>query len=245
VPTRAVWRRRILQELGDEGVDVELTEQQLDAAMDRALELWARHRPYLRWYPFDIPASETFIINFFAEPEQVDENKYPYSRVHTVLDVIFQDAERRILGPRAGFLEGFYLRWGYQGPRLFAQLHAGERTYERLAGTRPDWRWEPESRQLYISNPSRDTRIMVLGSRPRKLSEIEPGQESQFLAASLAKAKMMLARVLGSLGEIPGPAGPINTDAETLRSEGKEEWTQVVEKLEVALSSYPPPRFVG
>jgi len=40
-------------------VDPDLTEAQLDAAIQRALECWNKYRPKTRWYPFDLPAAET------------------------------------------------------------------------------------------------------------------------------------------------------------------------------------------
>lgn len=249
MPTREEWRQRILDKLGDDGVDVELTERQLDAALQRALELWAEFKPYVKWFPFIIPAAETVVIDFFAEPEQTDQHRHPVTSVRNVLDVRFQDADRRdrlgIGGGRAGFMEGYHLRWGTQGPRLFFQLHTAERRYERLTGSRPDWWWEPEERKLYVSSSGRDTRIMVLASRPRLLGEIMHYDERKFLKASTAAAKEMLARVLGKMGDIPGPAGPISTDAPELRAEGKEEWREVSDQLATALTSVPPPTWVG
>lgn len=247
--TRNEWRQRILDKLGDDGVDVELTERQLDAALQRALELWAENKPFTKWFPFVMPAAETVIIDFFADPNQADAHRHPVTSVRNVLDVRFQDSDRRdrlgIGGQRAGFMEGYALRWGSQGPRLFFQLHTAERRYERLTGSRPDWWWEPEERKLYISSPSRDTRIMVLASRGRLLSEIMYYDERKFLKAATAAAKEMYARVLGSMGDIPGPAGPIPTDAGELRQEAKDEWREVSEKLTTALTSVPPPTWIG
>jgi hypothetical protein len=249
MPNRETWRERILSNLGDEGVDVELTENQLDAALQRTLELWAEFKPYVKWFPFIIPNAATVIIDFFAEPEQTDANKYPVASVRNVLNVRFQDDSRRdrlgLGGARSGFAEGYQLRWGSQGPRLFYQLHTAERTYERLTGSRPDWWWEPEERKLYISSESRDTRIMVLASRPKLLEEIPHYDERKFLQAATARAKTVLARVLGSMGDIPGPAGSITTDAAELRQEGKDEWKEIHDALATSLSSVPPPTWVG
>jgi hypothetical protein len=249
VPNRETWRKRILEKLGDDGVDVELTEAQLDAALNRALELWGEYKPFVKWFPFVIPSAETVIIDFFAEEEQTDSRRHPVTNVRNVLNVRFQDADRRdrlgLGGVRSGSAEGYRLRWGSAGPRLFFQLHTAERRYERLTGSRPDWWWEPEERKLYISSPTRDTRIMVLASRPKMLGEIPYYDERKFLTAATAKAKEMLARVLGSMGDIPGPAGPIQTDHSELRSEAKEEWKEIHDQLATSLASVPPPTWVG
>jgi hypothetical protein len=222
VATRDEWRKRILDQLGGEGVDVELTETQLDAAIQRALELWAKHRPFTRWYPFDLPASST-VISFFSEA------------------ATFIDNDHAAAGP----VDSFDERWGFAGGRVFFQMQVWERTQERLTGTRPDWQWNPDERKLYISTQSRRQRCMVLCARERRLDEIEYYHESDFLKAAVAAAKMVLARVLGSMGDIPGPAGPIQTDHAKLGEDGKNEWNELVTKFEASVASYPPPRWVG
>jgi hypothetical protein len=242
---RDEWRRKILDDLGGEGVDPDLTEGQLDAALERALECYNKYRPQLTWFPFDVPAAETTVINFFADPAMKDESGNPFGFVRTVLDVVFSDRNRRILGPRAGFLEGYYLRWGYQGPRLFFQLHSGERSYERMTGSRPDWQWDIASRKLFISCPSRDVRVMVLCSRERRLEEVRYDQETDFRRLSVASAKRILARVLGSRGPIPGPAGDIDTDHEFLRAEAGAEWKEIEDGLKRSITSVPPMRYIG
>lgn len=243
--TREEWRNRIRADLGGEGVDIELTETQCDDALARALELFNRHRPQLAWFPFEVNAAETTVISFFNEVEQKDEHLSPYGYVRNVLNVQFQDRSRRVPGARGGFLQGYYLRWGYEGPRVFYEIHTGMRLYEKLTGSRPDWYWDKNSRKLYIYNPTRDVNCMVLCSRERKLEEITYDMESLFLQAATARAKSILARILGSRGPFPGPAGNIVTDAKELRKEGKEEWEAVVKKLEVSLASYPPPQYIG
>jgi len=241
--TREEWHRRILEELGGDGVDPELSVNQLDAALRRALELWNRYRPCRAWYPFDIPSAETVIISFFADEARTVPASPEYMR--SVVRVDFSDRDRRVVGPRTGFLEGYYLRWGFEGPRLFFQLQVAQRRYERLTGSRPDWFWNPADRLLYVSSPGRDTRIMALVTREMKLEEVPYDQVSEFLKAATARAKYFLARTLGSKGPIKGPGGNIETDAAELRQEGKDEWREVEEKLANAISSGPTPGYIG
>lgn len=207
--------------------------------------MWAKHRPLLCWFPFSIPASESVCISFFSDAVRSDPNANPATWVRGVRDVIFSDQDRRTQGARSGILGGHQLRWGYQGPRLFFELHTAERTYERLTGSRPSWDWDAGTRNLFISAPSRDVSIMVLATRPRLVEEIPPDHEDDFLQAAVARAKRILSRVLGARGPIPGAAGAIETDARELRQEAKDEWNEVRERLERALSSVPPPRYIG
>jgi|CXWL01.1.fsa_nt_gi hypothetical protein len=243
--TRAEWRQRILDDLGGEGVDPDLTEGQLDAALARALECLNKYKPFGMWFPFEVPAAETIRITFFAEDPQVDPLGHPYTYVENVLDVQFSDRNRRIIGPRAGFLEGYYLRWGYQGPRTFFQLHVGERLYERMTGSRPDWRWDPATRNLYLSCPSRDTRVVVYATRKRYVEEIRYDYETDFRRLAVASAKRTLARVLGSRGAMKHPTGDIQMDDKELRAEAKDEWAEIETVLRRSLASIPPPGYVG
>jgi len=241
--TRPEWHRRILEDLGGDGVDPELSVNQLNSALSRALELWNRYRPCKQWFPFDIPATDTVIIAFFADEAHTSPASDAYIR--RIVRVEFSDADRRILGTRSGYLEGYNLRWGAEGPRLFYELQVAQRRYERLAGSRPDWYWNPSDRKLYISSPSRDTRVMALATREMLLEEIPYDQVSLFLKAATARAKYILARTLGSKGPIRGAGGEIQTDAQELRSEGREEWDQVEQTLINSMMSVPPPGYIG
>jgi len=244
--SREEWRRRIYNELGGVGVDPELHVTQLDAALDRALELWNRYRPVKKAFPFTLPSSVTSVITFFADAERTNEWCWPNEYIRNVIDVEFADADQRILGPRAGLMEGYYLRWGAEGPRLFFELQVAQGTYERLTGSRPSWHWDPLERKLWISTPSRDFKIMVTATRDRALHEVGYDQVEQFLKAATGKAKYMLARTLGALGDsIPGAGSPIQTDASMLRTEGQQEWKEVEEQLQRALISVPPPKYIG
>jgi len=241
--TRTEWHRRLLDELGGDGVDPEVSENQMNAALARALELWNRYRPCRQWFPFDIPAAETVRIDFFADPDRTLPASDEYIR--RIVRVEFSDADRRVLGPRAGFLEGYYLRWGAQGPRLFFQLQVAQRRYERLTGSRPDYFWDPTRRALFVSSPSRDVRIMALATRELRLDEVPYDQVSLYLKAATARLKYFLARTLASKGPIKGPGGEIQTDAAELRSEGREEWQQVEDELKASMMSVPPPGYIG
>jgi hypothetical protein len=230
--------------LGGDGVDPELSINQLDAAIRRALELWNRYRPCKQWFPFDIPAARTVVISFFADDARTNPASDYYIR--RIVRGEFSDANSGTLaGSSANYLDGYYMRWGADGPRLFFELQVAARTYERLTGSRPDWWWNPADRKLYVSSPGRNTRLMVLATREMRLGEIPYDQVSLFLKAATARAKYMLARTLGSKGPIKGPGSEIQTDAGELRSEGREEWQQVEDELKASMMSVPPPGYIG
>jgi len=245
--TQNEWRRRIYDELGGVGVDPELHIMQLDAAIKRALELWNRYRPVKQAFPFLVPSANTVTITFFATPERNCEWQIPTTLIRNVIDVEFMDADRSgTLGARASYLGSYYLRWGAQGPRLYFELQAAQKRYERLTGTRPGWHWDSAARTLYLTTISSSMRVMVTATRDRLLHEIGYDQVEMFLKAATARAKYYLARTLGALGEsVPGAGAPITTDAGTLRTEGQQEWKEVEEQLQRALTSVPPPKYIG
>jgi len=247
--TRAEWRQIILEDLGGDGVDPDLSPRNLDAALSRTLDLWNMYRPMKAWYPFEIPSPTGdggYRITFFADEARTDNRVYPTGFVRSVLDVRFVDRNQRTYGLTTAPSSDFFIaRWGYQGPRLFFELQNGQKTYERLLGSRPAWHWNPETRELWITVPSQEMAAMVLCSRDRRLVDIPYDHQHYFRKAAVAAAKTILARVQGSRGPIPGPAGEITTDAAELRAEGKEEWREVEEKLQTALTSYPPIGWIG
>ena len=86
---------------------------------------------------------------------------------------------------------------------------------------------------------------MVLTSRERRLNEINYDRRADFRKLSVAEAKYVLARTLGSRGDPPGPAGRIRTDHKELRQESKDEKKEIETKLARSLSSVPPVGYIG
>jgi len=228
----ATWRRRILDGLADEGVDVELGERQLDYALRRALALWTKHQPQRQWVNLgEVGPVRTYIVSF-DDPQLAG-----------VVDVVFDDIDPQT---RPYVMPNTYeLRWGIRGPRIYFQLHVAERRQERFTGEAPAWYWEPEEQKLYIYAPTRPVKAMALLLGKMTLENLRVDHEDDFEKAAIAHAKFLLARILGKFGSIPGAQGEITTDAAELRSEAKEELREVRERLERSMRSVPPPRFVG
>jgi len=229
---RADMRRRILDDLADEGVDVELSDRQIDMAIRRALQLYTKHNPLSQWFNLGIIGpTKTAVISF------------PNVGLAGIVDVVFDDIDPQT---RPYVMPSTYeMRWGIRGPRLFFELHVAERRMERFAGESPDWYWEPTQQLLYIYTPTRAVKVMGLILKQVTLEDIKPQQEEDFEKLCVGHAKFLLARILGKYGSIPGAQGEITTDADTLRAESKEEIAEIRERLERSLKSVPPPRLIG
>lgn len=230
--TRADMRRRILDDLADEGVDVELSDRQTDNCIRRALELYTKHNPVRQWFNLGIVGpTKTAIISF------------PNTGMAGIVDVVFDDIDPQT---RPYVMPSTYeMRWGIRGPRLFFELHVAERRMERFAGESPDWYWEPTLKVLYVYTPTRAVKVMGLILKDMTLEDIKSYQEDDFEKLCVGHAKFLLARILGKYGSIPGAQGDITTDAEHLRAESKEEINEIRERMERSLKAVPPPRYIG
>lgn len=238
---RAEWRRRILDSLADEGVDVELSERQLDAALRKALQLYAKYQPNFKWYNLgQVGPTDTQIFDSGTGSQIPDVGQAG------VVDVVFQDIPplTRALSPLAYPVSATFLV-NMEGPRRYAELRVSQREKEMFTGQDPDWYWEKEEEKLYIYSPARPVQVMALVLITKTLEDIKDYNEADFEKAAVAHAKYLLARILGKFGSIPGPQGEITTDAESLRTEAREELEAVEGTLARSLRSVPPPRFIG
>lgn len=227
-------RRYILDSLGDEGVDVELSERQLDTCIRKALQLWTKYNPIRRWVNLG-EIGPALTTTYTPTEDEVG--------IAGVVDVRFMDIDpqtRPYITPST-----YELRWGMRGPRLFFELHVAERRMERFTGEAPDWYWEENEGVLYLYNPIRPVKVMALFLKKVTLDDIKEYQRDEFEIACVAEAKYLLARILGKFGSIPGADGEIQTDADRLRDEAREDREAVRRRLERSLRSVPPPRWVG
>ncbi len=238
---RATWRRRILDSLADEGVDVELGERQLDNSLRKALQLYSKYQPNFKWFNLGAVGptnTQTFSSGTGTSIPEVGQAG--------VVDVVFQDIPplTRALSPLA-YPVSSTLLVNMEGPRRYAELRVSQREKEMFTGQNPDWYWEPEEQKLYIYSPARPIQVMALVLITKKLEDIKEYHEADFEKAAVAHAKYLLARILGKFGSIPGPQGDITTDADALRSEAREDLESVESTLARSLRSVPPPRFIG
>jgi len=139
------------------------------------------------------------------------------------------------------------LQWGRRGARIFFQRLTDMRRMERFSGTQPDWWWDQDDLVLYLYNPSRPVKAMVLFAARREDygADIRYDEEALFEHLALGYAKVLAADILEQAGSVPGPQGEIGSNSETWRERGESAIEEVTEKLENSLASMPPPRWVG
>lgn len=242
---RAEWRSRILANLGADMLDVELGETQLDVALRQALQAYEKHQPIMEWIGLDVPSAEQALKLDFTE----DDKK----AFRNVLTVEWYDRNRALTtNPQflpfnniSGTVVNVYGHCSTRFPRLHMAVNWSNHRWETMTGLQPSWWWDKNDRLLYLWNPGMDRKASVLAVRNMVLEDIRMDQEMDFEKLATAKAKYILARVMKSLGDIPGAGGPIESDGNELRQEAKEEEGEVMADLRRSQKSVPPPRYIG
>ncbi len=243
--TRAEWRQRILDNLGADVLDVELGERQLDVALRKALQAYEKHQPKTYWLYAEVVSAQNSISIDFT----IDENK----AFRNIIDVRWAKADRTIasspqfspLNNHGGNVVSLYGSCAVRYPRLSMSVNFSNIRRETMMGLQPDWWWDKEDRLLYLWNPGMNRHATILAVCNMTLEDIRVDQELDFENLAVAHAKYILARVLKSLGDVPGAGGPIESDGSDLRQEAKEEEEKVMADLRRSQASVPPPRYIG
>lgn len=234
--TAAEWRSHLLENLGGDSIDIELTEQNLNTALRRAIQQWNRYRAHLKWLNLgDIAAGTSYL--------QLTDDQVG---VTGVLKVHFADTHTAPLAPMVT-VETLQLRWGRRGARIYFKRLMDVRRMEVFSGTQPDWHWDPDENILYLYNPSRPVRAMALfAARRAELgADIRYDEEALFEELALGYAKVLAADILDQAGGVPGPQAEIGSNADVWRERGNEAIDNVKEELKNSVRSFPPPIWVG
>lgn len=239
--TVAEIRKRILQNLGSDSLDVELTELQLDVAIRQALQTYEKFQPIMDWFFVDLPSStQSVSVDFFDSPDKKKK------MIRNVVDVRFASLNN-IPSPSTSISRymNVHIQANMRFPRLFLQYEWSDARHERFLNAQPDWFWDTEQGKLWLWNPGMPRKAMILGVKAMDVTDIKIRQETDFEKLATAKAKYILARVQSSLGNVPGAGGPIESDGAQLRTEAKEEENEVLAMLKRSLKSVPACKYIG
>jgi len=234
--TREDIREFVNVELGDPVVNIELVDAQIDRAADVALRLFNRYMcetqlrvAYEQGGIVDDPSEETgasggsVVIDLGESARGVCEVKflYPDSQRSYVRMSVFEIMYRMVF-PRFPVSDWYFFRTYYE-------------MFQQVRGTEPDWRYDAFSHTLYVDCSSGPYDIFYVVSVDLTLDTFDEGKRpytQEFLDLTLARSKQTLARILGKFSNtIPGPGGPLMTDAMELRREGKEREKEIIEWL--------------
>ena len=240
--TVAEWRLFILEALGGEGWNVELTERNLDFSLYRALTIFSKYTPVWDIKPLGPITIDLSLVQVGKIAKVFDFSEEPEGI--RVVDVKFQRNTIRYYSPfHRPFTDE---NRGIREPRKVYMNHVANDRHNFFLGSNPTWDWDQKTRELFISAPSPliGVNATALLLKPWDISDIPYHQEYDFLQAATGFAKQILARILGKYGEIPAAQGGISFDSGELRSEGKDQVDVIEAKLDRSLIGKLPPRWI-
>jgi hypothetical protein len=199
--------------LGEGVWGVELTERQIDIAISTAIRKYGRRLPFYRYGSIDAVEGQ----NKYTFPEDIDIG-FGVSQVQFLRQAAFGNyglINKSLLGITT---VGSYRIDEYDIFNRWRQ------TFERVTSTLPAWKWEEDTKSLWIYNPIPLTKIayMVMVP-PKRLEDIRYSDEDWIYDYVTAWCRKFLGENRGKFsGAIPGPQKELNLNAKELVAEAKE-----------------------
>lgn len=226
----------VLLMLGAPVVQIELDEQQLDAAVDYCLQVieeWAP-REYFRYYVFnttpgqsiyEMPADVGYIRNVFYK--ETGTFAFQSSDLGGAIPVEYFYPGGAYASIQGGMIDPVQPIWGRAGEW---QLYKGyEQMYSRMASNIGGWEFYGGYQNIKIYPiPYRAHRVVV---HYLQKNMDWPRVQSVMQEGALAFAKIMLGRIRSKIKNPPGPNQGIQLDGEILLQEGLQEKKEWEEKL--------------
>jgi hypothetical protein len=228
---RVRWKEYIMMQLGAPVVKVELTEAQVDAAIDSALNIFSQ------W-------AEWEFLGYFTTTPEVGE--YDLTQLIpgfiNLRDCIYSPSQAESI------LQGFFSDFNFDNRHFFwyhstyatmtdyAILNAYNEMYLRTIGK--EGQWTTYGNKLVLSPvPDKAVRVALRYSAYPEDNDIRRDEWIRLWA--LSECKVMLGRIRSKYSSLPGPRGDLSMDGESLISEGREDQTNLRERLNSGEFSVP------
>jgi len=224
----------ILLMLGAPVVQVELDMQQLDAAVDLALQIYEEWAPmeFFKYYVFPtvpgksiytMPAEVGYIRNVYYK--QTATFAFQSSDLGGAIPVEYFYPGGAYASIQGGMIDPTTPIWGRAGE--WSLYSSYEYQYSRLASNIGGWEWYGGYHAIKLyPKPYRSHHVIV--HYIQKNNDYQRVQEAMQDGA-LAFAKIMLGRIRSKIKNPPGPNGGVQLDGDTLLQEGNadlKEWKQ-------------------
>jgi len=234
----------VLLMLGAPVIRIEMDDQQLDGAVDFALQIFEEYAPreYFTYFVFntvpgksvyELPADVGFVRNvFYKEQPGLFFNA---ADLGGALPVEYYYPGGSYASIQGGLLDPNTPIYGRAGEWVLYKQY--EQMYNRLASNLGGWEWIDGycTIKLYPI-PCRCSKVIVhyLQKKPDFKQVVEAMQ-----VGALAHAKLILGRIRGKWTNIPGPQGGLQLDGQQLLQEGKEELQKWKEDLVYRFGDLP------
>lgn len=224
----------ILLMLGAPVVQIELDMQQIDAAVDLALQIYEEWAPmeFFKYYVFatqpgksiyTMPAEVGYIRNVYYK--QTPTFAFQSSDLGGAIPIEYFYPGGAYASIQGGMIDPTTPIWGRAGE--WSLYSSYEYQYSRIASNIGGWEWYGGYHAIKLyPKPHRAHHVIV--HYIQKNNDWQRVQEAMQDGA-LAFAKIMLGRIRSKIKNPPGPNGGVQLDGDTLLQEGNQElkdWKQ-------------------
>lgn len=259
MPNTLLWPLKNINEevaiaLGVSGVEVELTEQDIERAVRTALRLYNRSRPGQRKTAITLSANQKkYLLDPATDEFKGIQGVLTVEHVRSrITDGIDPFDPLSVIGP-GGIHTGIDTFADYDQKLQYIEQA------RRIASSEFEWtfQWEPDPADsnilkpyLYADIPATlpaDTSLLYSfhyrpdGSEITGLQNIPDGDTDWFIDYVTAFAKTILGRIRGKFKGIPGPDGSdLSVDYDDLMTEGREDLKELTEEIKKRRRPLPP-----
>jgi hypothetical protein len=218
----------ILRALGCDVIGVELTDEQLEDAIDEAQNWWQMWVGNVKSVTMTLTSSKEYPAISIADD------------VDSVVDVVFDIHDSGFnnlygaFGVKIDPVQILYGRGnGYAGSTsALNQYMMHLEDMQRLASCDRDWQWDRARRTLIISAAENSAKIMVFYlSRCFDYLALATYEWTMFREYCLGKSMMKLAQIRMKYQDLPSASGSFSLDGESLYANGEAKLLQVEEKM--------------
>lgn len=225
------WFSLVRNDLGRHSAFVPLGEEDLEAALSDALDLWNMYLPIYQYRNIRVP-NGLVVVDLSDEPE-----------VHGVGDFHYTDSTVDINRTLTPFYPIQILSMSMQGPRFQFETNQTIERWAQLLGGKEDQIWEPVKRQLFVWNPRGQSHFTFAVMLNTDLTRIEPHRYYIFRKVLRSKAREQMIQAFERLGPLKGPDGDIQTDMEDHKKKAEKEMEEVIPVLERMPEAMIAPRW--
>ena len=235
----------VLLMLGAPVVSIELDEQQVDAAVDLALQIFEDYAPreYFQYYVFntipgksvyELPPDVGLVRNVFYK--QTGTFAFQSSDLGGAIPVEYFYPGGAYGSITGGLIDPVQPIWGRMGEWVLYKQY--EQMYSRVASNLGGWEWVGGFNHIKIYPiPFRVHQVIVHYLQKHK----DWQQVTQAMQeGALAFAKIMLGRIRSKIKNPPGPNQGVQLDGDTLLQEGREDKEKWEERLIVRFGDILP-----
>lgn len=222
----------ILAQLGYPRRKVELNPSNISEALKRAVRKYGSIKPVIK--------RDVVSVLSGVQAYNLEALGKPYGK--GILTV----HPEPVTSPSAVFSEFEYYRMRQppyvdMGEMVLDQMYYNE--IGLVTGTDFDWEWIQDQTMLLIKpSPTRSHGLAYeYNSSPSTIETVPLTDQGWVVDYTLALVKEMLGRIRGKFKGVPGNELPVDTDADELLSEGREERTELVEALNGKRGDWTPP----